>query len=101
MPFAARINDDHKCPQVNPGSGNPHVGGLIFLLLPFPPRTVIIEGQPAAVQGDMCTCTGPMDSIQKGSGSVYICGKPAARLNDPTVHQGQISTACSSVTIGD
>jgi uncharacterized Zn-binding protein involved in type VI secretion len=102
MLFAARIGDDHKCPRANPGSGNPHVGGLITLSPspPPPPRTVIIEGAPAAVEGDMCICTGPPDSIKKGSGTVTICGKPAARLKDPTEHGGMISTACSKVIIG-
>jgi uncharacterized Zn-binding protein involved in type VI secretion len=99
MLFAARIGDDHKCPQTNPGSGNPHVGGLITLL-PGPPRNVMIEKLPAAIEGDMCVCTGPPDSISKGSATVMICGKPAARLKDPTKHNGMISSACSSVMIG-
>ena len=99
MPLAARIGDDHNCPQSNPGSGNPHVGGPIFMW-PGPLRTVIIGGQPAAVKGDPCTCTGPMDTIKQGSRTVTICGKPAARLGDMTQHSGKITKGCKSVIIG-
>ena len=73
---AARINDMHVCPMVNP-NGSPHVGGPI---LPPGEPTVLIGGQPAAVLGDMCTCAGPPDSIVAGSGTVLIGGKPAARM---------------------
>jgi uncharacterized Zn-binding protein involved in type VI secretion len=48
----------------------------------------------------MCFCVGEPDKIKKGSGSVKIGGKAAARIDDPTDHGGKITSGCSSVTIG-
>ena len=59
---AARITDMHVCPMVT--GTVPHVGGPI---LPPGEPTVLIGGMPAAVLGDMATCTGPPDSIIAGS----------------------------------
>lgn len=94
---AARINDMHTCPMSNPG-GSPHVGGAISG--PGVP-TVFIGGQPAAVVGDMATCSGPPDSIAVGSTGVFIGGKPAARMGDNTSHGGVITAGCPTVFIGD
>ena len=93
---AARINDFHICPMVNPG-GVPHVGGPI---LPAGEPTVLIGGMPAARVGDMATCTGPPDSIIMGSSTVLIGGMPAARLGDSTAHGGTILLAEFTVLIG-
>ena len=86
MAGIARVGDVHVCPMVNPG-GVPHVGGPI--VGPGVP-TVLIGGQPAAVIGDMCVCTGPPDTIVKGSATVMIGGKPAALIGDSTAHGGTI-----------
>jgi uncharacterized Zn-binding protein involved in type VI secretion len=96
MAFAARITDMHVCPMVNPG-GVPHVGGPV---LPPGAVTVLIGGLPAATVGDMCTCSGPPDSIVKGSSTVQIGGKPAARVGDSTAHGGTIVVGCTTVIIG-
>nr|DAW87275.1 MAG TPA: PAAR motif protein [Bacteriophage sp.] len=48
----------------------------------------------------MCVCVGPPDSIIKGSATVMICGKPAARQGDNTAHGGQIALGCPTVMIG-
>lgn len=96
MPPAARINDIHTCPMVNPG-GVPHVGGPI---LPPGSPTVLIEGLPAARVGDMATCSGPPDTIAMGSGTVFIAGMPAARMGDSTAHGGVIVMGSGSVMIG-
>jgi hypothetical protein len=56
---------------------------------------------PAAVMGDMCVCVGPPDTIIMGSTGVFIGGKPAARMGDPTVHGGLISVGCPTVLIGE
>lgn len=97
MPGAARVGDLHTCPMTNP-NGSPHVGGPIN-----PPGclNVLIEGQPAACMGDLLTCAGPPDSITKGSASVKICGKPAARIGDTTAHGGTITKGSFKVLIGD
>ncbi len=98
MSAAARINDMHVCPMVTPGAPPvPHVGGPI--VGPGVP-TVLIGGQPAAVLGDSCVCTGPPDSIVKGSATVQIGGKSAARMGDTCAHGGSIVIGCLTVLIG-
>ena len=95
MPPAARISDFHVCPMFT--GPTPHVGGPI--IGPGAP-TVLIGGMPAAVVGDMITCTGPPDSIIKGSATVLIGGMPAARMGDSTAHGGSIMAGLPTVLIG-
>lgn len=98
MPPAARLTDMHICPMVTPGTPPiPHVGGPITG--PGVP-TVLICGVPAAVAGDICTCVGPPDTIVKGSMTVLIGGKPAARMGDTTAHGGSIVLGSPMVQIG-
>jgi uncharacterized Zn-binding protein involved in type VI secretion len=85
----------HVCPLVT--GVVPHVGGPVTG--PGTP-TVLIGGMPAAVVGDMLVCTGPPDTIVKGSATVLIGGKPAARLGDTTAHGGSIVLGCFTVLIG-
>ncbi len=92
---AARITDLHVCPMVT--ALVPHVGGPVTG--PGTP-TVLIGGLPAAVMGDLCTCTGPPDTIVLGSTTVMIGGKPAARLGDTTAHGGSIVLGDFTVLIG-
>ncbi len=92
---AARLTDMHTCPMVT--GVVPHVGGPI--VGPGVP-TVLIGGLPAAVVGDMATCTGPPDSIILGSATVLIGGKPAARMGDSTAHGGVIVAGLPTVLIG-
>jgi uncharacterized Zn-binding protein involved in type VI secretion len=94
MPPAARAGDMHVCPMV---TGVPHVGGPA---LPPGEPTVLIGSMPALRLGDMLTCTGPPDTVIKGSGTVMIGGKPAARLGDSTAHGGTIILGCFTVMIG-
>lgn len=95
MPAAARVGDMHTCPMVT--GTVPHVGGPV---MPAGVATVLIGGMPAATVGDMCTCTGPPDSIVMGSGTVLIGGKPAARMGDSTAHGGVIVVGAPTVIIG-
>ena len=95
MPPAARITDMHACPMVT--GIVPHVGGPISG--PCVP-TVLIGSLPAAVVGDMCVCVGPPDSIVKGSATVMIGGKPAARMGDTTAHGGNIVLGMLTVIVG-
>ncbi len=98
MPNAARLTDMHTCPMQTPGLPPvPHVGGPI--IGPGVP-TVLIGKLPAAVMGDMATCVGPPDTIIKGSTTVMIGGKPAARMCDTTAHGGSIIMGCPTVIIG-
>ncbi len=95
MPPAARLTDMHVCPLLT--GVVPHVGGPITG--PGIP-TVMIGGLPAAVLGDLVTCTGPPDTIVKGSATVMIGGKPAARMGDLTAHGGNIVLGLPTVMIG-
>lgn len=98
MPPAARITDMHVCPMQTPGPiPVPHVGGPI--VGPSVPN-VLISNLPAAVMGDNCVCVGPPDSIIQGSSTVFIGGKPAARMGDTTAHGGTIIMGCPTVQIG-
>ena len=66
---AARANDMHVCPMMNPGTPPPpHVGQQILLGSP----TVLICGQMAARMGDQVMCSGPPDSIMAGCVTVLI-----------------------------
>jgi len=95
MGAAARVSDMHTCPMTT--GPVPHVGGPI---LPPGTPTVMIGGMPAAVVGDMLTCTGPPDTILMGSSTVLIGGKPAARMGDSTAHGGTIILGEFTVLIG-
>ncbi|GMG84056.1 PAAR domain-containing protein [Paralimibaculum aggregatum] len=93
--LAARISDPHVCPMVT--GIVPHVGGPI---LPPGVPTVLIACIPAANVGTMATCTGPPDTIVKGSTSVLTGGKPQARLTDMTSHGGIIVMGAPTVMVG-
>ncbi|MCL9781218.1 PAAR domain-containing protein [Vibrio sp. S4M6] len=94
---AARTSDMHVCPMQTPAIPPiPHVGGP---LLPLP-STVLIGGLPAATLGQMCMCVGPPDTIAKGSTTVLINSKPAARMSDTTAHGGTIVMGLPTVLIG-
>ncbi|KPD02985.1 PAAR domain-containing protein [Moellerella wisconsensis] len=94
---AARMTDMHLCPMVTPAPVPiPHVGGPILPL----PVTVLIGSIPAATVGQMCLCVGVPDSIVKGSMTVLINQKPAARMGDLTAHGGTIIMGLPSVLIG-
>jgi uncharacterized Zn-binding protein involved in type VI secretion len=94
---AARVGDGHACPMIEP-NGTPHIGGPII-----GPGcvTVIIEGQPAATEGDSCGCAGPPDKITSGSSGVFIGGKPAARSGDSCEHGGVVIGGSVTVFIGE
>jgi uncharacterized Zn-binding protein involved in type VI secretion len=95
MGLAARVGDMHVCPMFD--GPKPHVGGPVL-----PPCTpsVLIGSAPAATVGDFCTCASAPDSIIKGSATVMIGNKPAARQGDQTAHGGSITLGCLTVIIG-
>ena len=75
----------------------PHVGGPI--VGPGAP-TVLTGMMPQAGLGDMCVCVGPPSTIIKGSATVLMGGKPAARMLDNTAHGGMIVLGCFTVMVG-
>jgi uncharacterized Zn-binding protein involved in type VI secretion len=96
MPPAARITDMHTCPMVNPGPV-PHVGGPDISGSP----DVIVGFMPQARVGDTLICVPAIDKISKGSPTVLVNNKQAARLGDPTQHGGVLVTGCPTVIIGE
>ena len=95
MPPAARMSDMHVCPKIEPGPV-PHVGGPVIGTA----ATVLICSLPAAVVGDKAVCVVPPDTVAKGSGTVLIAGKPAARMGDSMQHGGVIVAGAPTVMIG-
>lgn len=97
MPPAARVTDIHTCLAVT--GLVPHVGGP---LLPAGAATrTLIGGLPAAVVGTLATCAGGPATVIKGSSTVQIEGRPAARVGDSTAHGGTIMPpGCLTVEIG-
>ena len=85
----------HICPMCT--GPVPHVGGPVT----GPgDATVLHNGKPAAVQGDLCTCVGPPDVIVQGHPSILHNGKPAACQNDMTAHGGMVSVGEPTVIHG-
>jgi uncharacterized Zn-binding protein involved in type VI secretion len=85
----------HVCPMVT--GTVPHVGGPA--MPPGAPQ-VLIGKAPALRLGDMCTCSGPPDTVVAGSATVMIGGAPAARMGDSTAHGGSIVAGEFTVMIG-
>jgi uncharacterized Zn-binding protein involved in type VI secretion len=76
----------------------PHVGGPI---MPPCEVTVLTGKLPQARLGDMATCAGPPDMIVKGSFTVLVGKKPAARMLDNCAHGGMIVKGEFTVLIGE
>ncbi|MCG8700807.1 MAG: PAAR domain-containing protein [Bacteroidales bacterium] len=91
---AATLGSMHICPLCN--GTVPHVGGPVTG--PGAPN-VLINGKPAAIMGDMCTCTGPPDTIVQGNPSVLVNGTPIATLGAMTAHGGSITLGEANVMI--
>lgn len=90
MKPAARIDDTHKCDK--------HGGEKIIEGSP----NVFINHKSAARKGGHAKCkTGEKALIKSGSSSVMMNDKPAARQDDPTDHDGKITSGSSNVLIGD
>ena len=92
MPAAARILDPTSHPGVISGPG-------IFM--------VTIGGQIASVTGDTHTCAFPSpagphppNTVVKGSTTVTIAGRPAARAGDLTACGASIVSGALNVFIG-
>ena len=94
MPPASRMTDMHVCPMFT--ALVPHVGGPIIAV----GVTVLTAMLPQAVATDKAICVGPPDVIVKGSMTVLVGGKPAARMGDTCAHGGAIVLGCPMVMIG-
>jgi len=67
---AANALSMHVCPMVTPGTPPiPHVG---MLAVPMGALTVLINGVPAIVLGDMFLCVGPPATVILGSFNILI-----------------------------
>jgi len=91
----ATVGSMHVCPMCT--GTVPHVGGPV---IGPGASNVKINGKPAALLGDMCTCVGPPAVIVMGNAAVKINGKPVVCQGDMTAHGGAIMMGESNVTIG-
>jgi len=91
---AARLTDPHVCPMMD--GPKPHVGGPVMVGA----VNVLIVKLPAANVGTTCTCVGAPDVVIRGSATVMIGGRPAARMLDQTAHGGVIMMGAPTVLIG-
>lgn len=90
----ATVGSMHVCPMCT--GTVPHVGGPVS----GPGASnVLINGKPAALVGDMCTCVGPPDVIVQGNPFVKINGKAVVCVGDMTAHGGVITMGEGNVTI--
>lgn len=96
MPPAARVDDHHTCPVIDPGP-QPHKGGGVLA-----PGcvTVLIGKKPAARVMDKARCDGPPDLIVTGEDTVLVGKRPAARQGDYTLHGGRITAGEGTVLVG-
>lgn len=62
--------------------------------------TVFINGKPAARLNDPCDCADGPSHVGSASPTVFIDGQPAARVGDTTCHHGVISTGSGDVNVG-
>jgi uncharacterized Zn-binding protein involved in type VI secretion len=91
MPMAARMGDPTAHPGVITGPGVP---------------TVLIGGMPAAVVGDLHTCSMPSTPphpptpFAMGSTTVLISGRPALRVGDMSGCGAPIIMGAPTVMIG-
>jgi uncharacterized Zn-binding protein involved in type VI secretion len=60
----------------------------------------MIDGLLAATVTCICTCRVPGETIAKGSMTVFIGGKPAARMGDQTSGGGTVTKGSTVVMIG-
>jgi uncharacterized Zn-binding protein involved in type VI secretion len=86
MPPAATLTSMQVCPMVT--GIIPHVGGPITG--PGAP-TVLLEGLPASVMGDLCVCVGPPSTIILGYPTVLCEGRPITVVGmSMTDHGGDV-----------
>lgn len=85
----------HVCPMYT--GDTPHTGGPV---LGGQQNKVLFHKKLAAAVGDDVQCNGPLDKISQGSSKVFICGKPAARVNDPCVHGGSLQEGEEKILLG-
>lgn len=91
MPPAARVGDATGHPGVISGPGV---------------STVLLGGQPAAVVGDLHTCSFPPPAVHppspfpKGSSTVLVSGRPALRMGDTAGCGAPIVMGAPTVLIG-
>lgn len=96
MPDAARLGDNHTCPQTSPAA---HRGGRIEAPCA---DNVKVGGEKSARAQDQAKCqsTSEKDWVLLGAPAVYLGGGMAARVDDPTGHRGKVSEGCATVKIG-
>ncbi|QQY82862.1 PAAR domain-containing protein [Tamlana sp. s12] len=90
---AATLGSHHTCPMCS--GTTPHIGGPIIQGAP----NVLINGNPVATIGSVCTCAGGPDTVVTGNPTVLINGKAIACLGDMTAHGGVIVSGSANVIV--
>lgn len=89
MPPASRITDLHSCPL---HGGGPDISGSFDVITGYIPQARV---------GDTLICPPGVDVIARGSSTVLVNNRQAARIGDPTAHGGRLVAGCPTVIIGD
>ncbi|MEM8523923.1 MAG: PAAR domain-containing protein [Bacteroidota bacterium] len=89
------ITCHHFCPMKD--GKKEHVGGPIIQ----GSTDVFVENKMLSRHGDSLQCQSPkIDKIIATTTSVFVNGKPLARIQDPTIHGGKIVEGSQSVFAG-
>lgn len=86
---AARLSDPTSCPVTGHGTNPIDIGS----------PNVLMDGLPAARQGDTSACGGALSGSL--SGTVFINGMNAATLGSTLNHGGTVVAGSGSILIGD
>jgi len=87
MADIALIGHEHTCPL--------HGGGPVLT----GDSTLTVNGIPAALVGDTCSCTVIVDTIVSGTYKLTVNGKQAALVGSTTSHGGSITEGDSLLTV--
>lgn len=61
--------------------------------------TVLVQGQPACVMGDLVSGAACVGAVVMGSPTVLIAGRPAVRMSDPVSGANPITGVPVSTTV--
>ena len=88
------VGHHHACPATT--GTTPHVGGPIS----SGNSALTINGIPAALVGDVCTCkAGGPDTIVSGSSLLTVNGIPVAKVGSKTSHGGVVVQGDSALKV--
>lgn len=93
---AANALSTHVCPMVT--LGTPPIPHVNMLAIPMGASTVLINGVPAVVIGDMFLCVGPPASVVFGSPNILLECQAAAAAVEAEVVTERLKLLTSGMT---